>query len=262
MRVLVLGDRGMLGRAVVEKLEAGGMSVAVLPGRFTASEIIAFAKDLRRLDPDAVVNCLGVLSAEGAAPDLLFANVDVPHLVAAVLPRAVLVHASSDAVFRPGPQFRHVSEEPDTGDAYGLSKLIGERLVHRRLYVVRASIIGNPGEAGRGLVGWLQTQAQAGVDVVPGFDDWGWNGITVPTWAQIAAHALLGELVPGVHHVSTEAATDKATLIEKLIDRFQLPLRVQRRSGRRDKTRLLAPSVLVPPLDAQLDELTAAPPRG
>lgn len=256
MRTLVLGHRGMLGSCVARRLASRGFEVRTFDGRFHASAVMSFVAFLQSERPGAVVNCLGVVDASATADKHLEVNALLPAVIAAAAPQATFVHASTDGVFKPSESRRQVLDPPDADDNYGFSKLLGERVVHGRHHVIRASIVGLPGAAGRGLVGWLLSEAQRGVPTVPGYADWEWNGITARTWARVAEDALREELAPGVHHLATEKSVSKARLLELVIEALALPLSVQHQMSGVMRTRLLRPSVKVPPLETQIRELS------
>jgi len=127
MKVLVTGARGLIGRALVERLEAAGHQTEELAG------------DVRRrfdtsFEADAVVHLAGILKpSEGDSPRQTFdVNVIGTANALAYCERsgARMLLASSAAVYRPTEPGAVVDEdaELDPRAPYALSKWLAERL--------------------------------------------------------------------------------------------------------------------------------------
>lgn len=138
MRFLVVGSKGMLGRAWLELLSAAGHQVV--------------GRDLPELDilspslidgavvesrPDAIINCAAWTDVDGAeAKEDLARRVNVEGVVNLTQPCEAmgikLIHYSTDYVFN-GVGTRPYRVDDDTGptNAYGRTKLEGERALAR-----------------------------------------------------------------------------------------------------------------------------------
>lgn len=235
MKVLILGHKGMLGHVVARYLRERGHDV-VEGGRYEGMVELG--------DAEAVVNCAGVVSGTDG---LFMANTLLPLHLAARLDGRLLVHASTDCVFDGKRGWYEAGERPNAMSDYGLSKRLGEGCREfPRVVVLRTSIVGPPGEAGRGLLGWFLRQDGP----VEGWTDHIWNGITTLTWAQLAADVLEGRMV-GLHQPSTSATITKYELLRLFGEVFEHSIEV--RPVRTEPCdRSLVPTIVVPPLREQL----------
>lgn len=180
MRVLVLGHNGMLGREVHRHFNA-----FVIGERFGDP---LFFDRVREEAPDVVVNCIGAIPQKSPSAQTYYAlNVGLPTELRSALPAEVLlIHPSTDCVFsgRTGPY--GPAEQPDPVDVYGRTKALAERVLlgTTNTIVIRSSIIGRGG----GLVHWLLSHQDG--DVVSGYTNHFWNGLTAGAWA-LAAEQLI-----------------------------------------------------------------------
>ncbi len=248
MRVLVLGQRGMLGHVVVRYLREVGHEV-IEGGRYDGRIELG--------DVEAVINCAGVVRGTDG---LFLANALLPLHLAARLNGRLLVQPSTDCVFDGKQGWYGPDSRPDATDDYGLSKRLGEGcLAFPGVVVLRTSIVG----PGGGLLGWFLGQPGP----VEGWTDHVWNGITTLAWAGLAADALAGGIGPGLHQPTTALKITKYDLLRLFGEVFHHPIEVlPKRTGaarsRRSPSsrhvsagpldRSLAPTRFVPPLRDQL----------
>ena len=161
MRVLVTGATGQLGTDVVRVLEQAGIC-CVSATRMDADfrDPSAVSALILRERPDAVVNCAAFHDVAGCEAD--------PDLATTINARAV--EALASACSELGATFMTVStdyvfdgrkdggytedDEPNPLNAYGASKLDGERralAINQRTFVVRTqSLFGLSGQSGKG----------------------------------------------------------------------------------------------------------------
>ncbi len=206
MRALILGGRGMLGRAVVREARRRGQPALAL------SAAQADVRDRDRLlywadafRPELVVNCAAftrVDDCESRRDHAFAVNAEGVAHAAAAAERvgAALVHVSTDYVFD-GRGETPYREDSATGPAtvYGQSKLAGEAaaLASPRSLVVRTSWLFGPG--GPNFVASLLRVMGEGVRRLTVVDDQ--RG--APTYTRFLARALweLAELgASGVVH--------------------------------------------------------------
>jgi dTDP-4-dehydrorhamnose reductase len=151
-RLLVLGGSGFLGAHVVRAGLAAGWEVVAasrapealhgIPGAegtahasLDARDLVAVRELVRRLAPDAVVQCVALPSIaacerEGALATRLNAELPGALAEACAARRARLVHVSTDLVFGgepPRPEGYREGDPTDPRSAYGLTKAEGER---------------------------------------------------------------------------------------------------------------------------------------
>lgn len=225
-RLLVLGANGMLGNAVlrwftrnpayevfgsVRRLEAVHQFQASLPQvRFVEGMNAESLSSLRRVfsevQPDVVINCVGVVRQLSGADDPAIAipiNALLPHRLAKLSEAygARLVHISTDCVFS-GDRGSYTEDDlPDAVDLYGRSKLMGE-VDYPHAVTLRTSIIGHELNTGHGLVGWFLSQRGP----VRGFSRAIFSAVpTVELARIIEQHVLPHPELHGTYHVSAES---------------------------------------------------------
>jgi len=177
MRVLIFGGAGMLGHQLWRQLHRGHEVWVTLRqplekyekhGLFEADRTFsgidatndeALARVFERVQPDAVINCVGIVKQLRAASDPLLSisiNSLLPHRLARFCKAsgARLVHISTDCVFS-GRKGNYTEDDPsDAEDLYGRTKFLGE--VHEEHGVtLRTSIIGRELETKSGLIEWF-----------------------------------------------------------------------------------------------------------
>ena len=235
-RVLVLGGTGMLGHKlcqvlgpVFETFATFRSSPPGVPGVFDhikavegvdADEIGTVLSAIRSLNPDYVVNAIGVVKqreeAKQAGPSIML-NSLLPHQVAAACREksARLIQLSTDCVFS-GARGRYTeADNPDPVDLYGRSKLLGE-VDDGLALTLRTSIIGREIGAGLGLVEWFLGQARGRVR---GYAKAIYSGVTTETLSHMIAAIISSGSLHGIWHVSSEPIT-KYDLLVRLNDAF------------------------------------------
>lgn len=242
--VFVLGHRGMLGQTVARYLAEQGYDIVTSDRRYTGMPDDSLIEALRSSSARVIVNCIGVLRPD---PMLMAVDALLPWEVAGL--GRLVIHPSTDCVFRGDRGWYSVEDPPDaiTTDGrgfYGLAKRMGE--VHAsNVVILRASIIAPSG----GTLGWFLSQSGP----IDGWTDHVWNGITTLAWARLAAAALVGDILPGLHQPTTEPIT-KYDLLRLFGEVFDHPIEVRPVSaGFCDRT--LVPTIAMPPIRDQLTEL-------
>jgi len=215
-RVAVTGAGGQLGTQVVHTFEAAGWrALALTHSDLDISDAVQLEK-IRTWRPAVVVNCAAWTDVDGCARDparAMAINGTSAGLVAkaAADVQALAVQISTNEVFD-GARTRPYEEEDEPApiNAYGASKLEGERLVaasNPRHLVIRTAWIFGPG--GRNfpskILSVAREKAALGESVRVVADE-----IGNPTWAPDLAEGVLasvtaeiaGRLAPGALHVA------------------------------------------------------------
>ena len=230
-RILITGAGGQIGIELARRLDESNVSAL---GR-SALDVTSGAAMDRALDeirPDVVIHAAAMTNPEACERDRGAAqrvNVVGAWNVARAAARAgaEMVYLSTSYVFagdKLGPYREY--DEPGPINAYGVSKLGGERAARQaldRLYVVRSSWVYS--RWNRGFVARLLELADAASDVRYVGDQ-----VASPTFAGDLAAAIL-RLVDtqayGVHHLVNEGATSWygwATAVLRAAGREDVPL--------------------------------------
>lgn len=191
-------------------------------GGVIASDLDSIDRALNRVEPEAVVNCIGIVKQrpEGKDPDACTeVNALLPHRLAAITKRAGarLVHISTDCVFS-GKKGGYTEYDPcDAEDVYGRTKALGE-VDYPHAVTLRTSIIGRELSGGLGLVEWFLRQDQP----VRGYTEAWFSGLTTHELTRVIARVLLDHPgMRGVWQVSSEPI-DKCSLLLLLREAFGL----------------------------------------
>jgi dTDP-4-dehydrorhamnose reductase len=223
-RILVLGGSGMLGHKLVQSWSNRFDVWTTLRASFSRYErfrifdknktiagvnvdnfdsvVNAFAQS----QPDAVVNCIGVIKQLKTAKDpipTLTTNAIFPHRLANLCKTAGarLITLSTDCVFS-GRKGNYTEQDvPDAEDLYGRSKNMGE-VEGDDCLTVRTSIIGRELESAHSLVEWFLSNRGSGVC---GFTKAIYSGFPTIVLADVLANLI--ENYPklnGVWQVSSE----------------------------------------------------------
>lgn len=164
----------------------------------------ALVDAVRRVKPDVVVNCVGVVKQLASSKDplvVLPTNAMLPHRLARIceIANARLVHISTDCVFSGAKGNYRESDPPDTMDLYGQSKLIGEVRDQEHVLTIRSSIIGHELESRNGLIEWFLAQE----GTVPGYVRAIFSGLPAVELARVIRDIVLpSRELNGLYHVS------------------------------------------------------------
>jgi dTDP-4-dehydrorhamnose reductase len=245
MRLLVLGGGGMLGhklcqvasgtlevyatfreapRPVVRKALAG--VCFEYPVRVEMAD--AIERVLDRVQPDVVVNCIGIVKQLSAGKDpvsCLTINALFPHLLArATQGRSIrMVTISTDCVFSGKRGGYRESDLPDAEDLYGRTKALGEVIAHSCL-TLRTSIIGRELSGAHGLVEWFLSQKDGAVS---GFTRAVFSGLTTTELSKVVVRVLHEyPALEGLYHVAAEPVS-KHDLLCQLREAYRMNVAIR-----------------------------------
>ncbi len=209
MRILLTGRDGQVGWELERVLPALGEVIATDRGTLDLAELDATRRTVRDTRADVIVNAAAYTAVDKAELEPALAmriNAEAPGVLAEEAKRsgALLVHYSTDYVFsgeKPAPYVE--SDAPNPVNAYGRSKLAGERAILAsgcRSLILRTSWVYAP--RGRNFFLTIARKARAGETLRVVADQRG-----VPTTARfLAVHTVeliqkgvegLFNLVPG-----------------------------------------------------------------
>jgi dTDP-4-dehydrorhamnose reductase len=223
--VLVLGAAGMLGSTIFRAFWSSGNFDVVATIRdastlrfFTTEQASALLTNIDVLDgdrlisllnsvqPDIVINCVGLIKQFASANDPLVAlpiNALFPHRLARLcsLARSRLIHISTDCVFSGLVGNYTEGDVSDAYDLYGRSKFLGEVVEYDNAVTLRTSIIGRELNSTHSLVDWFLSQE----DKVEGFEKAIFSGLPTSVLAEIIRDVVVPHnTLTGVYHVSAD----------------------------------------------------------
>jgi dTDP-4-dehydrorhamnose reductase len=232
VRLLVTGAHGMLGRRVVAHAERLGHEVTAAGAKeLDVTDTGAVRAFMRRLEPEAVVNCAAWTDVDGAesAEEEAFAvnAAGAGHLAAAAAEvGARIVHVSTDYVFAGDAREPYVeSDPPAPRSAYGRTKLEGERRVaaaNPRHAIARTAWLFGAG--GRNFVDTMLALGAERDEVSVVVDQIGcptWTGHLAPALVELAEHDE-----PGIHHLAGAGRCSWNELAVEVFDRAGVACRV------------------------------------
>lgn len=174
---------------------------------------------LSKVQPDVVINCIGLIKQLSQAGDPISAlqlNSILPHRLAKLcsLANARLIHISTDCVFN-GRQGMYTEKDVSNAeDLYGKSKYLGEINDSLNVVTLRTSIIGHELKGHTSLVAWFLSQTSS----VKGYKKAVFSGVTTIELATlIKDYVIPDEDLYGLYHVSAEPI-DKYSLLKKIAD--------------------------------------------
>jgi dTDP-4-dehydrorhamnose reductase len=191
-----------------------GSEIPDLPGlpdhkyirpRVDALNFTEVTRAFASIQPDLVINCIGLIKQQGhLAKDPVFSisvNALLPHRISMLcrVGRVRMIHISTDCVFS-GRKGNYLETDPsDAEDLYGRTKFLGE-VAYSHTITLRTSIIGRELKSKLGLIEWFLSQKEN----IRGFTKAIYTGFTTDEFSRI----ILENVIPypdlsGVYHVSS-----------------------------------------------------------
>jgi len=242
--IVVLGGEGMLGHKVFQCLRERFPGtrctirssreneplrrIDLLRGpdvveRVDVTDEGRFAEVLDQLQPDVIVNCVGVIKQRSEAKDpipSIAINALLPHRLAAWLHgrNGRLIHFSTDCVFS-GRRGGYTEDDPsDAEDLYGRTKFLGEVAAANAL-TLRTSMIGRELFEHRSLLDWFLQQKHKRVR---GFTGVRYSGVTTNHLAGLVGDILERHpRLSGLYQVASDTIT-KYDLLCRLKEAYRL----------------------------------------
>lgn len=238
-RVAVTGAAGRLGRQLVRAFERSDYEVLPLSRpRFDISREADLAR-IVQWQPAVVVNAAAWTDVDGCARDpgrAELVNGRAAGAVAAAAARAdaLIVQISTNEVFdgdRDGGYGE--DDEPRPVNAYGASKLLGERLTAQanpRHLIVRTAWLFGPsgGSFATKILAAAEEALRAGRALSVVSDEWG-----NPTWSPSLADSIVTALAdedlarPGILHLAGSPPVSRHGWAQVLVDAAGIPVRLE-----------------------------------
>jgi dTDP-4-dehydrorhamnose reductase len=237
MKVLLLGSRGILGRAI--KFKASNLEAEFLCSTRQEFDVeqngpeALFAK--YGLQPgDYVLNATGITKARidprssRSITQAVSVNSVFPNLLAeAASSRGVrVIQVGTDCVYA-GRRGQYLETDPhDAEDVYGKTKSLGESPLDS-VMTLRTSFVGSEVGSSHSFYAWIQNQPKGAI--VHGFTNHIWSGVT----SGFLAEAILGLVTsrnfhPGVHHLVPGSPISKFELAKLVSSSIRPDLKIEK----------------------------------
>ena len=237
-KVLVLGNKGMLGHVLYETFQAIDYEIKYdivginrsdddTDNKSYRLDVLDFDKLEKFIDihkPKHIVNCIGTLVETSLNnPSLAIkTNSLLPHFLNDISEKYnfKLTHISTDCVFDGKKGMYKESDKKTETNYYGLTKNLGE-INNRKNLTIRTSIIGpelklNP----TGLLNWIISQKG---NSISGYSNAIWSGLTTIELAKFIIWSLDKETT-GIVHATNNIGVSKYDLIKTINDIFHLKI--------------------------------------
>ena len=237
MKVLVVGNTGMLGHTLTHFLEENGHDVystsrdASKSAKGNHFNLDVTKDDNKKLNLvemkfDYILNCVGLIRhqmSDNVKSNLMATQINtlfpLKLLEALGGTSTKLIQIGTDCVFS-GNKGQYVeSSIKDPVDAYGYSKALGE-VPSKNQMILRCSIIGLEKRSHVSLLEWLLNQPKNAK--VAGFVDHSWNGLTTLAFAKIANGIISsGHFQAGTFHIVPDGYVRKHELLVLIASHFR-----------------------------------------
>lgn len=200
-------------------------------GGVDAHDIDSVISVVNEIQPDVVINCIGIIKQVITKDDAFLAimiNALLPHRIATICKNvgARLIHLSTDCVFSGKDGNYNESMPADAVDLYGRSKCLGE-VEYSNCVTLRKSVIGHELKGGHGLLEWFLAQE----GWVKGFTNAIYSGVTAHELARVIGdYVLSNEKIEGIYHVSSSPIS-KYALLELIAKRYRKNIEIERYEG-------------------------------
>jgi dTDP-4-dehydrorhamnose reductase len=249
MKIIILGGDGMLGHKMFQIVSQrfpevyctlhGHIDDAVhwkislfqnskVIENFDAMNIHKVQKTLSDLQPDYIINCIGIIRQRSEAKDAIL-SITINSLLPNKLARLCeawggrLIHFSTDCVFS-GHRGSYVETDlSDAEDLYGKTKFLGEVDSENSL-VLRTSIIGRELRHFQSLLEWFLSQNHL---KVYGFKRAWYSGVTTNYLAELVANIMVNfSQLTGLFQVASQTIS-KFDLLCLLRQAYNLDIEIQ-----------------------------------
>jgi len=264
MRILLTGPTGQIGSELLRTLPALEEVIAVDRAQMDLTDPAGIRTAMRSIEPDLVINAAGYTDVDGAEGEEDLAheiNATAPGILAHEASRlgAAIIHYSTDYVFNGQATNPYKpTDEPDPINAYGRTKLAGEKTVLDgacSALILRTSWVYSTG--GSNFLMSILEQAATKRELRVVDDQFGcptWSRTVAQATAQIIGRALVYEgkawsfaEADEIYHVACQGVTNRHELAQRIIELADfspaptvVPVPTQARSDQADRPRYSA----------------------
>ncbi len=202
MKILVLGENGMLGSQLMKTLsknhEVYGTSSEKGYHIDSIDDVNKFKRFIFTNKPDVVINCIGIIKQKESTPEQqILINGLFPQEMSMICATCEVkfIQISTDCVFSGMKGDYHWKDFRDANDIYGMTKALGEIDDNEHL-TIRTSIIGHEKSSKYGLLEWfLHSEGK-----VSGYSNVWYSGVTTLELAKLIDSEILKYDFKGLIH--------------------------------------------------------------
>lgn len=191
MKILVLGHNGMLGNAVFKYFNKRYDVEVINNCRWDSDE---YKNRIINSNADFIINCVGAIHQKNYDNDYYnFLNVKLPEFLESC--NKNIIHPSTDCIFSGNISKENKYSKDDIRDAfdpYGKSKADIDEMICNKFNntkIIRTSIVGHEIKGFHSLLDWFLNISED--EVLNGYINYYWNGITTLQWAKIAEEIII-----------------------------------------------------------------------
>lgn len=248
-KVLILGGTGMLGHVLFRQLSkysdydvyttvrnycaaksyfSPELVEKIRPENVDADNFDAIIRTLASIQPDIVINCIGLVKQLPITKDPLSAitvNSQLPHRISLVCraAKARMIHLSTDCIFSGKRGMYTETDISDAEEIYGNTKYLGE-VHYPHCVTLRTSFIGHELKGKYGLVEWFLAQQGK----VKGFSNAIYSGLPTVEIARIMHDYIIPNTeLKGLYHVSS-ASISKYDLLKLIAQKYGKATEIER----------------------------------
>jgi dTDP-4-dehydrorhamnose reductase len=232
-KVVILGASGMLGHKMLQVLSEKYDTYGTLRKKNTSSilkdynlcekidamDFTSVSKALDKIDPDVIVNCVGIIKQLPESNDWNIShaiNSEFPHKlnIYSIANDIQFIHISTDCVFDGKHGMYNENDIPNATDIYGRTKFSGEVL---DALILRTSIIGREINTNHGLLEWFLSKSGSNVQ---GYKKSIFSGVTTNELSLLVSSIICsGANLKGLYHVAADSINkfDLITSINKYL---------------------------------------------
>lgn len=282
-KALVLGGTGMLGHAVVSRLQEFYGEDAVAYTCRTSRDKLSLPNatyfDAHQTswpdylsEAEYVINCIGMIKPriKDDKPDTWIEAMGINSCFPVRLMTmcnsvgAKLIHITTDCVFS-GRDGEYTEDSPhDCTDIYGKTKSLGE-VCQDGAMVLRTSIIGTEPNNQSSLVEWVRKQDGK---TIQGYLNHAWNGVTTTEFANVCIELMTNGYNTGLYHIHSPEVVTKWELVCLIAERLGVDVGVEPVNAPTFYDRSLSTlfpedleSLHIPPLEHQIKAMPDFNPR-
>lgn len=222
MKIVVLGASGMIGSAMMRVLSTqkdwqvfgtlrsdsakhffSPKIAARLLGGVDVAQEDSLIRTLHTIQPQVVINCIGLTKHHKEADDPLLAipiNAMLPHRLSKLceIISARFIHISTDCIFSGAKGAYTENDVSDAKDVYGKTKSLGEVIHSPHAVTLRTSTIGHELDSRYGLLEWFLSQSEH----CAGFSRAIFSGLPTVTLAEIIRDLVIPQThLSGLYNV-------------------------------------------------------------